>query len=157
MTFSDGRVLCYLIHHYHPCLLPEEAVSHSTTQTVECSQRGRLELDCSASDSDNSFDSFPTGLNGTCQLCAVSSVQLSVWMHFFKKIFKLMFYRSLAECRHRSETACIVQRVSYNLCISEGFLAHSKHTCCEIQIYLLETMRRVFQVLKYTNVALESH
>ncbi|XP_070765126.1 abnormal spindle-like microcephaly-associated protein [Enoplosus armatus] len=64
VTFSDGRVLCYLIHHYHPSLLPGEAVSHSTTQTVECSARGRLELNCSASDSDDSFDSSPTGLNG---------------------------------------------------------------------------------------------
>ncbi|KAL6108354.1 aspm [Pungitius sinensis] len=64
VTFSDGRVLCYLIHHYHPGLLPERAVSHSTTQTVECSQRGRLELDCSASDSDNSFDSLPAGPTG---------------------------------------------------------------------------------------------
>ncbi|XP_071342367.1 abnormal spindle-like microcephaly-associated protein [Trachinotus anak] len=64
VTFSDGRILCYLIHHYHPSLLPEEAVSHSTTQTVECSPRGRLELSCSASDSDSSFDSLPTGLNG---------------------------------------------------------------------------------------------
>uniref|UniRef100_A0A8D3BA27 Assembly factor for spindle microtubules n=1 Tax=Scophthalmus maximus TaxID=52904 RepID=A0A8D3BA27_SCOMX len=53
VTFSDGRVLCYLIHHYHPGLLPEVAVSHSTTQTVECSPRGRLELSCSASDSDS--------------------------------------------------------------------------------------------------------
>ncbi|XP_035863200.1 abnormal spindle-like microcephaly-associated protein isoform X1 [Sander lucioperca] len=64
VTFSDGRVLCYLIHHYHPSLLPERAVSHSTSQTVECSPRGRLVLDCSASDSDNSFDSLPTALNG---------------------------------------------------------------------------------------------
>ncbi|XP_018526360.1 LOW QUALITY PROTEIN: abnormal spindle-like microcephaly-associated protein [Lates calcarifer] len=64
VTFSDGRILCYLIHHYHPSLLPEKAVSHSTTQTVECSPRGRLELSCSASDSDSSFDSLPTGLNG---------------------------------------------------------------------------------------------
>ncbi|KAK9519679.1 hypothetical protein VZT92_022391 [Zoarces viviparus] len=64
VTFSDGRVLCYLIHHYHPGLLPARAVSHSTTQTVECSSRGRLELDCSTSDSDNSFDSLATGLNG---------------------------------------------------------------------------------------------
>uniref|UniRef100_A0A3P8TB49 Calponin-homology (CH) domain-containing protein n=1 Tax=Amphiprion percula TaxID=161767 RepID=A0A3P8TB49_AMPPE len=69
VTFSDGRVLCYLIHHYHPSLLPEASVSHSTTQTVECSPRGRLELSCSASDSDSSFDSMPTGPNGTCQLC----------------------------------------------------------------------------------------
>nr|XP_020442858.1 abnormal spindle-like microcephaly-associated protein [Monopterus albus] len=64
VAFSDGRILCYLIHHYHPSLLPEEAVSHSTTQTVECSPRGRLELSCSASDSDSSFDSLPTGLYG---------------------------------------------------------------------------------------------
>uniref|UniRef100_A0A672IQM6 Calponin-homology (CH) domain-containing protein n=1 Tax=Salarias fasciatus TaxID=181472 RepID=A0A672IQM6_SALFA len=49
VAFSDGRVLCYLIHHYHPGLLPAAAVSHSTTQTVECSQRGYLELDLSAS------------------------------------------------------------------------------------------------------------
>ncbi|XP_070688412.1 abnormal spindle-like microcephaly-associated protein [Pempheris klunzingeri] len=64
VTFSDGCVLCYLIHHYHPSLLPKDAVSHNTTQTVECSPRGRLELNCSASDSDNSFDSLPMGLNG---------------------------------------------------------------------------------------------
>ncbi|XP_069376833.1 abnormal spindle-like microcephaly-associated protein [Paralichthys olivaceus] len=64
VAFSDGRVLCYLIHHYHPGLLPGEAVSQGTTQTVECSPRGRLELSCSASDSDSSFDSPLTGLNG---------------------------------------------------------------------------------------------
>ncbi|XP_041862907.1 abnormal spindle-like microcephaly-associated protein isoform X2 [Melanotaenia boesemani] len=64
VAFSDGRVLCYLIHHYHPSLLPAASVSHGTTQTVECSPRGRLELSCSASDSDSSFDSFPTGQNG---------------------------------------------------------------------------------------------
>uniref|UniRef100_A0A665T6B6 Abnormal spindle microtubule assembly n=2 Tax=Echeneis naucrates TaxID=173247 RepID=A0A665T6B6_ECHNA len=67
VTFSDGRILCYLIHHYHPGLLPEEALSLSTTQTVECSPRGRLELTCSASDSDTSFDSLPTDLNGTLE------------------------------------------------------------------------------------------
>lgn len=69
VTFSDGRVLCYLIHHYHPGLLPEASVSHRTTQTVECSPRGRLELSCSASDSDSSFDSLPTGPNGMSAVC----------------------------------------------------------------------------------------
>ncbi|XP_028299451.1 abnormal spindle-like microcephaly-associated protein isoform X2 [Gouania willdenowi] len=63
VAFSDGRVLCYLIHHYHPALLPMACVRHSTTQTVECSQRGRLELNCSTSDSDASFESLPAGLN----------------------------------------------------------------------------------------------
>ncbi|XP_071388056.1 abnormal spindle-like microcephaly-associated protein [Centroberyx affinis] len=64
VSFSDGRVLCHLIRHYHPSHLPEHAVSHCTTQTVECSPRGRLELHCSASDSDDSFDSSPTARNG---------------------------------------------------------------------------------------------
>lgn len=69
VSFSDGRVLCYLIHHYHPALLPHGAVSHGTTQTVECSSRGRLELNCSAGDSDDSFNSSLTDQNGT-------------WVHF---------------------------------------------------------------------------
>lgn len=107
VAFSDGRVLCYLIHHYHPSLLPDEAVSHSTTQTVECSPRGRLELNCSSGDSDNSFDSFPTGLIGTWQLCAVSIVQLSVWMHPLKKIFMWMFIHHL----HSTLTSVVHQSV----------------------------------------------
>ncbi|XP_077390631.1 abnormal spindle-like microcephaly-associated protein [Festucalex cinctus] len=65
VTFSDGRVLCYLIHHYHPSLIPEEAVRHSTTQTVDCSPRGRLELSCSALESDSSFDDAVESPNGT--------------------------------------------------------------------------------------------
>uniref|UniRef100_A0A3P9IT53 Calponin-homology (CH) domain-containing protein n=1 Tax=Oryzias latipes TaxID=8090 RepID=A0A3P9IT53_ORYLA len=40
VMFSDGRVLCYLIHHYHPSILPEASISHSTTQTVEGSPTG---------------------------------------------------------------------------------------------------------------------
>ena len=30
-SFSDGRALCYLIHHYHPSLLPLELISNETT------------------------------------------------------------------------------------------------------------------------------
>ncbi|KAM4574590.1 abnormal spindle-like microcephaly-associated protein [Fundulus diaphanus] len=63
VSFSDGRVLCFLLHHYHSSLLPEASISHRTTQTVECSPRGRLELSCSASDSDGSFDPGPTDLD----------------------------------------------------------------------------------------------
>uniref|UniRef100_A0A3Q2P7P5 Abnormal spindle microtubule assembly n=1 Tax=Fundulus heteroclitus TaxID=8078 RepID=A0A3Q2P7P5_FUNHE len=44
VSFSDGRVLCFLLHHYHPGLLPAASIRHRTTQTVECSPRGRLEL-----------------------------------------------------------------------------------------------------------------
>ncbi|XP_036834643.1 abnormal spindle-like microcephaly-associated protein isoform X3 [Oncorhynchus mykiss] len=64
VSFSDGRILCYLIHHYHPSHLPADSVSHNTTQTVECSQRGRVELNSSSSDSDISFDTWPTTQNG---------------------------------------------------------------------------------------------
>uniref|UniRef100_A0A8C6UT50 Abnormal spindle microtubule assembly n=1 Tax=Neogobius melanostomus TaxID=47308 RepID=A0A8C6UT50_9GOBI len=60
VSFSDGRVLCYLIHHYHPSLVPGKDICQSTTQTVESSPRGRLQLDCSTSDSDCSFDSVPS-------------------------------------------------------------------------------------------------
>ncbi|XP_075384796.1 abnormal spindle-like microcephaly-associated protein isoform X2 [Tenrec ecaudatus] len=54
VSFSDGRVLCYLIHHYHPCYVPLEAVCQRTTQTVECTHTGSVVLN-SSSDSDASF------------------------------------------------------------------------------------------------------
>ncbi|CAL8307358.1 unnamed protein product [Lota lota] len=60
VSFSDGRVLCYLIHHYHPGSLPVQDISNSTTQTVDCSPLGRVELDCSNSDSDCSFNFHPS-------------------------------------------------------------------------------------------------
>nr|XP_055073870.1 abnormal spindle-like microcephaly-associated protein [Misgurnus anguillicaudatus] len=60
VSFSDGRVLCYLIHHYHPGYLPIENIQHKTTQTIECGQRGRVELNNSSSDSDCSFDTMPS-------------------------------------------------------------------------------------------------
>ncbi|KAJ7986238.1 hypothetical protein DPEC_G00337880 [Dallia pectoralis] len=65
VSFSDGRALCYLIHHYHPRHLPAERVSLHTTQTVECSQKVRVELDCSSSDSDTSFETCPSNQNGS--------------------------------------------------------------------------------------------
>uniref|UniRef100_A0A8C9QX73 Calponin-homology (CH) domain-containing protein n=1 Tax=Scleropages formosus TaxID=113540 RepID=A0A8C9QX73_SCLFO len=52
VSFSDGRILCYLIHRYHPCYLPLEAVCQNTTQTIECGHRGTVGLNCSSSDSD---------------------------------------------------------------------------------------------------------
>ncbi|XP_049713786.1 abnormal spindle-like microcephaly-associated protein isoform X6 [Elephas maximus indicus] len=54
VPFSDGRVLCYLIHHYHPCYVPFEAICQRTTQTVECTQTGSVVLN-SSSESDASF------------------------------------------------------------------------------------------------------
>ncbi|XP_056354189.1 abnormal spindle-like microcephaly-associated protein isoform X1 [Oenanthe melanoleuca] len=57
VCFSDGRVLCYLIHHYHPCYMPLEAVCQRTTQTVECSRTVTVGLNSSASsESDTSLN-----------------------------------------------------------------------------------------------------
>ncbi|MGH0160863.1 UNVERIFIED_CONTAM: hypothetical protein FKN15_072276 [Acipenser sinensis] len=61
VSFSDGRVLCYLIHHYHPCYLALNSIGQNTTQTVECGQRGTVGLNSSASDSDDSSLDIWTG------------------------------------------------------------------------------------------------
>ncbi|XP_051551032.1 abnormal spindle-like microcephaly-associated protein homolog isoform X3 [Myxocyprinus asiaticus] len=60
VSFSDGRILCYLIHHYHPGHLPAAEIQQRTTQTIECGHRGRVELNYSSSDSDSSFDILHT-------------------------------------------------------------------------------------------------
>ncbi|NWV13184.1 ASPM protein, partial [Ptilonorhynchus violaceus] len=57
VCFSDGRVLCHLIHHYHPCYVPLEAVCQRTTQTVECSKTVTVGLNSSSSsESDTSLN-----------------------------------------------------------------------------------------------------
>ncbi|PKK27812.1 hypothetical protein A306_00005715, partial [Columba livia] len=57
VCFSDGRVLCHLIHHYHPCYVPLEAVCQRTTQTVECSRTRIVGLNSSSSsESDTSLN-----------------------------------------------------------------------------------------------------
>ncbi|KAL2771103.1 abnormal spindle-like microcephaly-associated protein isoform 1 [Daubentonia madagascariensis] len=56
VSFSDGRVLCYLIHHYHPCYVPFDAICQRTTQTVECTQTGSVVLNSSSESDDGSLD-----------------------------------------------------------------------------------------------------
>ncbi|XP_067996995.1 abnormal spindle-like microcephaly-associated protein [Melanerpes formicivorus] len=58
VCFSDGRVLCHLIHHYHPCYVPLEAVCQRTTQTVECSRTHTVGLNSSSSFSSESDTSL---------------------------------------------------------------------------------------------------
>ncbi|XP_041134515.1 LOW QUALITY PROTEIN: abnormal spindle-like microcephaly-associated protein homolog [Polyodon spathula] len=66
VSFSDGRVLCYLINHYHPCYLSLDSIGQNTTQTVECGQRGTVGLNSSASDSeDSSLDIWTGSTNNT--------------------------------------------------------------------------------------------
>ena len=33
VSFSDGRALCYLLHHYHPSLLPRSLIKEQTSLT----------------------------------------------------------------------------------------------------------------------------
>ncbi|XP_055000646.1 abnormal spindle-like microcephaly-associated protein [Sorex araneus] len=56
VAFSDGRVLCYLIHHYHPCYVPFDAICQRTTQTVECTQSGSVVLNLSSESDGSSLD-----------------------------------------------------------------------------------------------------
>ncbi|XP_037681033.1 abnormal spindle-like microcephaly-associated protein [Choloepus didactylus] len=59
VSFSDGRVLCYLIHHYHPCYLSFEAICQRTTQTTECTQTGSVVLNSSSESDHSSLDMSP--------------------------------------------------------------------------------------------------
>ena len=53
VSFSDGRALCFLLHHYYPSFLRREDISGNTT--VAASQSGvgaqPSNLDCSLDDS----------------------------------------------------------------------------------------------------------
>ncbi|XP_067394387.1 abnormal spindle-like microcephaly-associated protein [Emydura macquarii macquarii] len=85
VSFSDGRVLCYLIHHYHPCYVPLEAVSQRTTQTVECTKTGTVALN-SSSESDTSLNT----LDGTFDQTITTSVLYKELLDNEKKNFQLI-------------------------------------------------------------------
>ncbi|XP_062987736.1 abnormal spindle-like microcephaly-associated protein homolog [Elgaria multicarinata webbii] len=85
VSFSDGRVLCYLIHHYHPCYVPLEAICQHTTQTVECTKSGTLALN-SSSESDASLNL----LNGTFDQTITTSVLYKELLDNEKRNFQLI-------------------------------------------------------------------
>jgi abnormal spindle-like microcephaly-associated protein len=53
VSFSDGRALCYILHHYHPNLLSLEAVNDQTTLTCHMESTSPSTLN-----SDGEEDSF---------------------------------------------------------------------------------------------------
>lgn len=68
MSFSDGRVLCYLIHHYHPHCVPLDAIRQRTSQTVECTQSGSVVLNSSSESDESCLDLSLKALElGQCQ------------------------------------------------------------------------------------------
>ncbi|NXN27813.1 ASPM protein, partial [Nycticryphes semicollaris] len=89
VCFSDGRVLCHLIHHYHPCYVPLEAVCQRTTQTVECSRTRTVGLNSSSS----SCSESDTSLNvteGTLDPTVTASVLYKELLDNERKNFQLI-------------------------------------------------------------------
>ncbi|XP_069718289.1 abnormal spindle-like microcephaly-associated protein [Phaenicophaeus curvirostris] len=89
VCFSDGRVLCHLIHHYHPCYVPLEAVCQRTTQTVECSRTRTVGLNSSSSSSSES-DTSLGATEGMFDLTATASVLYKELLENERKNFQLI-------------------------------------------------------------------
>uniref|UniRef100_A0A8C9F0L8 Abnormal spindle microtubule assembly n=1 Tax=Pavo cristatus TaxID=9049 RepID=A0A8C9F0L8_PAVCR len=89
VCFSDGRVLCHLIHHYHPCYVPLEAVCQRTTQTVECSRTHKVGLNCSSSSSSESDTSLNV-MEGPFDQAVTASVLYKELLENERKNFQLI-------------------------------------------------------------------
>lgn len=53
MSFSDGRALCCLLHHYHPALLPLSEIRFQTTVSLQENAEDKCQYE---TDSNLSFD-----------------------------------------------------------------------------------------------------
>ncbi|XP_061235287.1 abnormal spindle-like microcephaly-associated protein isoform X1 [Neopsephotus bourkii] len=89
VCFSDGRVLCHLIHHYHPCYVPLESVCQRTTQTVECSRTRTVGLNFSPSSSSDSDTSLNV-IEGTFDQTVTASVLYKELLDNERKNFQLI-------------------------------------------------------------------
>ncbi|XP_009883234.1 PREDICTED: abnormal spindle-like microcephaly-associated protein [Charadrius vociferus] len=89
VCFSDGRVLCHLIHHYHPCYVPLEAVCQRTTQTVECSRTHTVGLNSSSSSCSESDTSLNV-MEGTFDQTVTASVLYKELLENERKNFQLI-------------------------------------------------------------------
>ncbi|NXD67151.1 ASPM protein, partial [Eolophus roseicapillus] len=89
VCFSDGRVLCHLIHHYHPCYVPLEAVCQRTTQTVECSRTCTVGLNSSPSSSSDSDTSLNV-IEGMFDQTVTASVVYKELLDNERKNFQLI-------------------------------------------------------------------
>ncbi|NXY71348.1 ASPM protein, partial [Glareola pratincola] len=89
VCFSDGRVLCHLIHHYHPCYVPLDAVCQRTTQTVECSRTRSVGLNSSSSSCSESDTSLNI-MEGTFDQTVTASVIYKELLDNERKNFQLI-------------------------------------------------------------------
>nr|XP_009668128.1 PREDICTED: abnormal spindle-like microcephaly-associated protein [Struthio camelus australis] len=88
VCFSDGRVLCHLIHHYHPCYVPLESVCQRTTQTVECSRTHKMGLNSSSSSSES--DTSLNVMEGMFDQTVTTSVLYKELLDNERKNFQLI-------------------------------------------------------------------
>ncbi|XP_010222974.1 PREDICTED: abnormal spindle-like microcephaly-associated protein [Tinamus guttatus] len=88
VCFSDGRVLCHLIHYYHPCYVPLESVCQRTTQTVECSRTHVVGLNSSSSSSES--DTSLNVMEGMFDQTVTTSVLYKELLENEKKNFQLI-------------------------------------------------------------------
>jgi abnormal spindle-like microcephaly-associated protein len=82
VSFSDGRALCYLLHHYYPSFLKQEEISDETSQQ----QQNAENLDGSLNDSLDSAITYNYGSGA-----AFSKQDYEKCLDNEKQNFKLLF------------------------------------------------------------------
>ncbi|KAM8883350.1 abnormal spindle-like microcephaly-associated protein isoform 2-T2 [Synchiropus picturatus] len=163
VAFSDGRVLCLLIHHYHPCLIPRASVGLRTTQTVDRPSRGCVALDCSSdtdSFSDNLTDTDPQNTEFTELLenekknfrlvnSAVkflggipAMIQLSDMSNTIPNEKVVMSYVTflcvrLLDLRNETRAALRIQAFWRSHCLKRNQLLHKKRSTAAVKIQTL--------------------
>ena len=104
-SFSDGRALCYLIHHYHPQLLTLDSIKDDTTLTQVC-----INLVCEWVDVHVMyiyiFDYVFNSNNITCDvyLCTYTCIYIFDYV-LYSKISQLM-----CTCAHKHVSVLIGQK-----------------------------------------------
>jgi len=83
-SFSDGRVFCYLLHHYHPHLLPLEAINNDTSLTAV----SQLAVEEDNDDVDDGLDNQWAKNFSPSKFTS----NLSVWLFSYIKTFNTFMY-----------------------------------------------------------------
>ena len=70
VSFSDGRALCCLLHHYHPALLPLDRIHFHTSQSLQEAAE-RAEEGAADSEDELSQDWGAGPFGGLCSIVCV--------------------------------------------------------------------------------------
>ena len=75
VSFSDGRALCCLLHHYHPALLPLDRIHFHTSQSLQEAAE-RAEEGAADSEDELSQDWGAGPFGGLCSIVCVCGVRM---------------------------------------------------------------------------------